>query len=118
MPEFRKVAVFLGIFWMFSIVPVMQARGVPLPVKTSPELVLLHQTHGYHCGRRHSSSRGWHRHREACRDRHRHSSGWGWCWNDAYGNQLCFGDIRRRDPGECRKNPYALGCRTERWDNR
>lgn len=118
MPVLKKITAVLGICMAFWTISGMPALSFPLRQASNPKLTLLHHVHGGHCGLRYSTSRGWHRHREACRDRENRASGWGWCWHDAYGNQLCLGDIRRRDSSECRSSPYALGCRTERWDNR
>jgi hypothetical protein len=117
MPGLRKAIVLSGIFVIVLTLPETKAPGFPLHPVTVPESPLLNYVHGHHCGWRYSAVRGWHRHPEACRDRDG-GPGWGWCWPDASGNQLCIGDIRRRDPAECRSNPYALGCRTEHWDNR
>jgi hypothetical protein len=113
-----KVIFLCAVLTAFSIIPKAEVLSFPVPPAAGPDAPLLHQVHGDHCSRRYSKARGWHRHQEACRERVSEDRRRGWCWQDAYGNQLCFGDIRRRDLAECRSNAYALGCRTEKWDNR
>jgi hypothetical protein len=109
----RKIIFLAGALFAGLLMTETKASSFPLRAAAPPNALLLSYIHGHHCNQRYSRELGWHRHLETCDDSLR-----GWCWYDASGNRLCIGDIRRRDRNECRSNPYALGCRTEHWDNR